>query len=1113
MSRPAQMAILLAIFVLLAANLAAADGSKPALIVKFRSEGPAALEECAEGLSRAGRTFASATRDGSSSLDETFRRHRLEAPRVLFPSGEGRQTLARRRAALARRFESQAAQARGRGLAAARAGRADPDEALPDLAHLYRVEADSADELAAALERLALDPHVEYVQPDHEVTLDQLGPPPFDDPFLSSSGTWGQPYADLWGPALVRAPEVWPFARGEGVVVAVVDTGVDQTHPDLAENLWVNPGEDLNGNGRIDPSDRNGIDDDANGFIDDLTGFDFANSIDANEDGDFDDPGDVSDPDPQDGNGHGTHVAGTIAAVANNGLGIVGIAPAARIMALKGFPDSGSASNSMLWRAVLYAAENGASVVNNSWSCGTPCPSNPLAEDVLELVEALGTVVVTSAGNASSDVAFLSPENGPRVITVGAIGEDSSLADFSNRGWLVDVVAPGGGPNTPFSVPVARRNILSLLARGTNELESRFIVADAYLRLAGTSMAAPHVAGAVAILRGDRPGLTPADVRLLVRSSARDLGSPGQDPEFGAGLLDIAALVDEPAPDLVLELAPRRVGEIHDPASGAFLLVGRAAGSDLDSIDVAIARGLTGRNFRALSSFGSSSLDWDGAGAEGHFTIRWDVAGVEDGPHVLRVRARLFDGRELDEYALVGLERNAPIPISSGMLDASRPALSGRDLVWQIDRDADSPQIHDLVAARFPDPGKFQPPYEIVFALENDQRTPYREGSILAWTEPTSPTSRGLFWCRIEAQACSPVTASAEPGSIGPGILAGGWLVWARTDEGRRVIEGCPLDRGARRCEARVLVDPSTGGDWVLHDFDGRNLLIGRLGGVVRCRLEAGAPYCAQQALGFPLGTSPSAPRLDADLLAFEQIDIETARPPGCAEPDPRPSCARQVVVVTSYLACLIDGETGACDPIPVSGRARAEQALGLDVSGRRVAWAMAEADELPAIRFCELDPVDGTCPAQRIGGTLATQAEPALDGQRIVWSDRRSGAFAIDGLVLPDLRGPSSRTIKAGLGFSIGLDAESGSSTNLRFEIEGLEGLEPEAANAAIVDGGRAGGRVALVGRIPETASGRARWRIHAIGDGGLSSRHVIELDILARPVAAKRPFDRRVD
>ncbi|MFO0691404.1 MAG: S8 family serine peptidase [Myxococcota bacterium] len=1084
-----------------------------------------------------------------------FERHGLSSPRAAFPAGRPGGGLAARRAALEARH--QAARARkGRAGSAARsisggqsaarsaavATTSPASSTLPDLAPIYRIRVPADADLDAVLADLAADPHVEYAQLDHAMELDQVAAPPGpvsfantipDDPFLSSSGSWGQPYADLWGLTAIRATEAWSTARGEGAVVAVVDTGLDAGHPDMAANVWVNPGEDLDANGRADASDRNGLDDDGNGYIDDLTGFDFASSIDANEDGDFDDPGDVSDPDPSDDSGHGTHVAGTIAAVADNGIGIAGVAPGARLMALKGFPASGSASDSVLWRAVLYAAENGAAVVNNSWSCGSPCPSNPLAEEVLALVEALGTVVVTSAGNDGADVAFTSPENGPIAIVVGAIGADLSLPDFSNRGWLVDVVAPGGGPQAPFTIPVARRNILSLRAQGTFLNQSAFIVAEDYLRLAGTSMSSPHVAGAVAILRALRPELDPGDVRRLIRLAVRDLGTPGPDPEFGPGLLDLVALISAPVPDVELTLDSPRVATVHDPATGPLELRGMASGGDIVALEVAIARGLSGRVFAPLESFAGSSLDWsaDGSatGGQGAYVARWDTTSVEDGPHVVRVRARLRDGRNVDELTLVGVERNRPLPISRSEGDAGPPALAGRALVWQVPDPGETPDDHDLALGRFPERERPRPDQERVVARPGNQRDAVRDGAELAWLERAQSDQLVLMRCRLTgAGDCAASVASSAPGSYGPIFLEGGWLVWGRAQSGQRFVEGCRLDPSMNACEPRALIDPAAGSGWNLQSFDGASLLASTSDRLIRCRLASSpggrsssagsvagataapprtapafaksgtkpsAAYCSPETIVFPSGDVPTEPSHDGDLLAFSRVDIDSERPPGCSANDPRPSCARRFVAVVEYLACAIEPSTSSCDPIVVSDRQPVERALGLAVAGRRVVWSMGTRDEEPALRFCELDWPNRRCPTQRLGGALALQTAASIDGNRLAWSDGRDGPFAVLGLELPALRLPESRSVRTSVPFVIVFDADAGSSSSLRYELEGESGVPPAAAGASVFDPGRPGGRVFLRGVLPIGSPRSTRWRVRVVSGGGLSSETVVEL------------------
>src|SRR5262245_22204611 len=182
-------------------------------------------------------------------------------------------------------------------IAPLRASRARKGRAAPALGGLYRmVLADRHTDVEALARRIARDPEVEYAEPNFTFTASILLIP--SDPYYSSAGSWGQAYDDLWGLKKIQASLAWRYTTGSGVLVAVIDSGVDYNHADIKSNIWVNPGEDLNHNGTIDAKDINGIDDDGNGFVDDFRGWDFING----------------DRDPIDDFGHGTHVAGIIAA-------------------------------------------------------------------------------------------------------------------------------------------------------------------------------------------------------------------------------------------------------------------------------------------------------------------------------------------------------------------------------------------------------------------------------------------------------------------------------------------------------------------------------------------------------------------------------------------------------------------------------------------------------------------------------------------------------------------------------------------------------------------------------------------------------------------------------
>jgi subtilisin len=272
------------------------------------------------------------------------------------------------------------------------------------------------------------------------------------------------------GADLVKAPEAWAKGyTGQGVVVAVVDTGVDYNHADLKDNIWTNTKEIPN----------NGVDDDGDGYIDDVRGWNFVNNT--NE--------------VMDDNNHGTHVSGTIAGE-NNGVGVTGIAYGAKIMPIKVLDNSGSGSYSAIANGIYYAVNHGANVVN--LSLGGDFPNSTLSS-AIDYASKKGVVVVMAAGNNGYPfVSYPAAYANKSGIAVGAVDKNNNIADFSNQpGFtqLAYVTAPG--VDIYSTVP-----------------------GDKYASYSGTSMATPHVAGVVALMLSANHNLTDEQVRQIITNSA-----------------------------------------------------------------------------------------------------------------------------------------------------------------------------------------------------------------------------------------------------------------------------------------------------------------------------------------------------------------------------------------------------------------------------------------------------------------------------------------------------------------------------------------------------------------------------------------------------------------
>lgn len=354
---------------------------------------------------------------------------------------------------------------------------------------VFQSKAKKAGDILRLVSELEKDPDVEYAEPNFIVRA------------------FGEKVP--WGVSKVEATQAWAQngVDGAGVVVAVVDTGVDYNHPDIDDNIWMNDGE-ISGNG---------IDDDGNGFVDDRYGWDFAGwNFEFRPDND-----------PMDEIGHGTHVAGIIAAE-RNGRYVVGVAPKARIMAVKVFTAAGYATARTVADGILYAASNGADVIN--LSLGTYYYSRAM-EEAVKYATSRGAVVVAAAGNDWWDLPSY-PAAYEDVISVGSVDSSNERSWFSNFG-KIDLVAPGS-------------SVESL------QMDGRTVV------YSGTSMAAPHVCGVAALVLQKNPSFDARQVRQVLESSAVDLGKPGKDFYFGSGLVNAPASSDGTYSSSVILMASDR---------------------------------------------------------------------------------------------------------------------------------------------------------------------------------------------------------------------------------------------------------------------------------------------------------------------------------------------------------------------------------------------------------------------------------------------------------------------------------------------------------------------------------------------------------------------------
>jgi serine protease len=387
---------------------------------------------------------------------------------------------------------------------------------LPGGARTLRIR--DGESVRTTLRELRRHADVDYAVPDYEVHAAAFIP---NDPGKDDVAGWQQLQWNFVGDASVNAPDAWDYARqlgapgGEGVVVAVIDSGVAyERHgifrraPDLYAGRFVKPYD----------------------FVDD-------------------------DRHPNDEESHGTHVTGTIAQKTNNAYGVTGLAYGAQIMPLRVLNAEGGGRASYIARAIRYAARNGADVINMSVEFDLLQKASGIPEVIsaIRYAHKKNVVMVAASGNDYVNRVTY-PARDKDVIAVGATTDNACKADYSNTGKELDIVAPGGGDDAALDDNDWDLKHCDPASRGRGIWQETFTTSFKKFGLvndAGTSFASPHVSAAAAlVIASGRLGANPTadDVEARLKATARDLGPPGADTRYGAGLLDAAAALAPDAP-------------------------------------------------------------------------------------------------------------------------------------------------------------------------------------------------------------------------------------------------------------------------------------------------------------------------------------------------------------------------------------------------------------------------------------------------------------------------------------------------------------------------------------------------------------------------------------